>query len=130
MADTQQEFEGDWSKWEGLGDPHTTQFPDVLIDKVMAHVTPAEWKVICYIVRRTWGFKKSDDAISLKQMVEGITKKDGERLDFGTGLSRQGVINAIKSLVEKGIVVVAQAQTDDGDSAVNVYAFRKSKKGT
>ena len=128
MADT---FDGsDWAMWEGLSDPHTTQFPDVLLDKVMAHVTPAEWKVICYIVRRTWGFKKSDDAISLKQMVEGITRKDGRVLDHGTGLSRSGVKNAIKSLEEKGVVIVNKAQTDDGDSEVNVYSFRKRKDGT
>jgi hypothetical protein len=43
-------------------------------------------KVLLYIIRRTFGFKKDQDNISLSQMLNGIVKKNGERLDSGTGL--------------------------------------------
>jgi hypothetical protein len=51
-----------------------------------------------YIARRILGFKKQRDAISISQMVHGITKRTGEVLDKGTGLSRASAISAAKSL--------------------------------
>lgn len=93
------------SEFEGFQRPTTTPVPDELFDDLMADLSEAELKVVLYIIRRTWGFKKVVDAIDLDQLENGITKKDGQRLDRGTGLSRRAIIDAIESLVQKKIIV-------------------------
>ena len=72
----------------GFDSPNYTPVPDKLFDEYLARLSGAELKALLYIIRRTFGFKKDSDTISLKQMVEGITTHDGRRLDFGAGLSK------------------------------------------
>ena len=121
----------DWSKWEGVDDPGWTQIPDIFFDFIMPHITPAEFKVLMYIARHTWGYRdhrgrtKEKDSISLKQMVEGITCRDGTVQDYGTGLSRAGVIKVLKSLEANNLITVERIQTEEGDSAVNSYSIRR-----
>ena len=43
--------------------------------------------------------------ISLSQMVNGIKRKDGSVLDFGTGLTKESVVKAAKSLVEQETLI-------------------------
>jgi hypothetical protein len=57
-------------------------------------------------------FKKNADTISIPQLMDGITKKDGEKLDHGTGLSRDAVVRAIKSLEEQNIII-RERRTDE-----------------
>jgi hypothetical protein len=45
----------------------------------MADLSGAELKVVLYVARRTFGFGKESDNISLSQMAQGITKRDGMR---------------------------------------------------
>ncbi len=85
--------------------PNTTQVPNVFFDHVMAELEKSELKCTLYIIRRTFGFHKDGDYIPLSQFVDGIVKKNGERLDHGTGLDKKTVISALKSLIEKGIVL-------------------------
>ena len=61
----------------GFDSPNTTQVPDAFFDVVAPQLTEAELRVALYIIRRTFGFKKDSDTISLRQMVEGIVTKDG-----------------------------------------------------
>jgi hypothetical protein len=84
--------------------------PDEVFDDLMADLTGAELKVLLYVIRRTFGFKKSVDMISLRQMVDGITTKEGRVLDRGTGLSKPSVIGAVRALVERN-VLIAEART-------------------
>ncbi len=85
--------------------PNSTQVPDVLLDHWMAELSGAEFKVLLYIARRTYGFGKTSDSISLSQIANGITKRDGTVLDRGTGISKSSVSRAITELLEKGIVI-------------------------
>jgi hypothetical protein len=62
----------------GFGQPTTTQVPDLLFDQIMQDLDEKELKVLLYIIRRTFGFKKSTDNISLNQMVNGITTREGK----------------------------------------------------
>lgn len=62
-------------------------------------LTSSEQKVLDYILRRTWGFDKNLDEISLSQLERGI-----KNLDKGTGLSRPTIIKSIKGLVAKGFI--------------------------
>ncbi len=59
----------------------------------------SEQKVLDYILRHTWGFKKISDEISLTQLERGI-----ENFDKGTGLSRPTIITAVKGLIKKGFI--------------------------
>jgi len=85
--------------------PTTTPVPDEVFDILMHQLSGAELKVLLYICRRTFGFKKSADNIALSQMVSGITTKDGRVLDSGTGLGKATVPRALTALEKKGVIV-------------------------
>jgi DNA-binding MarR family transcriptional regulator len=106
----------DGFEWPGLRTPNGTIIPDEIFDYLMPILTESEFKCLMYIARRTFGFKKDADTISIKQMAEGITTLDGKILDRGTGLAKASVARGVKGLVEKGIVVsVRNKSTDRGD---------------
>ncbi len=89
----------------GFRGPNYTPVPDELFDALLPDLTLAELRVLLYVMRRTFGFKKGSDRISKSQLESGIVKHDGQLLDRGTGLSRRAVRVAIHSLVEKGILL-------------------------
>ncbi len=110
--------------FEGFSSPNGTVVPDDVFDLLMPVLSEAELRVLLYIVRRTFGFKKNSDAISLTQMVNGIRTKDGRVLDRGTGMTRRGVMKGVAGLIEKGIVLVDKRTSDDGVNQINVYHLR------
>src|SRR5215210_205141 len=93
-------------KFKGFRLPTTTAIPDEIFDELMAELSGAELKVLLYICRRTFGFKKEKDKISLNQIANGIVTRDGRVLDKGTGLSKRHVQRALKTLELKRAVVV------------------------
>jgi hypothetical protein len=110
--------------YEGFSTPNGTFVPDDVFDVLAPRLSEAELRVLLYIVRRTFGFGKHADAISLKQLTEGITARDGRVLDHGTGMSRKGVIGGIKGLLGKGIINVHRRLDDRGENQINVYTLR------
>jgi len=71
------------------------------------NLTPTEQKVLDYILRHTWGFKKSADSISLSQFKNGITKLDGTVFDRGTGIRDERTIRkALDGLIQKGFITI------------------------
>ena len=85
----------------GFSSPNTTSVPDDFFDVLAPNLSEAELRVLIYIMRRTFGFKKESDTISLKQMVEGITTRDGRMLDQGTGMSKPGVTKGVRGSSQK-----------------------------
>lgn len=81
--------------------PNFTQIPNLFLDELMHDLNGSELKVLLYIMRRTYGFQKQSDRISISQICSGIKKKDGDELDKGTGLSKQGVVNALNGIEAK-----------------------------
>ncbi len=110
--------------FEGVDSPNGTIFPDVLLDRVMAHLTGAEFKVLAYIVRRTFGFKKDSDAISLDQICRGIRRRDGSVLDEGTGLARKTAVAAIHGLESKGIIICRRRSSPEKGNLPTSFALR------
>lgn len=108
----------------GFRFPTTTPIPDELFDALMAALTGAELKVLLYICRRTFGFKKASDTISLNQIANGIVTKAGRTLDHGTGLSKRHVQRALKSLEAKNAVQVHRQVDADGQNEVNTYSLK------
>ncbi len=107
---TEKEFEC-FSGWEC---PHSTQIPDPLLDEVMRHLTEAELKVLLVMMRKTFGWKKDSDHISLSQLCEF------------SGLSKGTVSTAVKSLERMNMIRVIRTRTKHGDSAINEYVLRFS----
>ena len=93
--------------------PNSTQIPDIILDNWMAELSGAEMKVLLYVARRTYGFGKDSDNISLNQMAVGIRRRDGTCLDHGTGLSRSGVKAACNTLIQRGILIRINNRSED-----------------
>lgn len=110
--------------FEGFSSPNTTSVPDEFFDVLAPRLSEAELRVALYILRRTFGFKKESDAISLKQMVEGITTKDGRILDRGTGMSRPGVTKGVRGLEAKGIIVTTHNSSKTRGYEATTYTLR------
>ena len=107
----------------GFDSPNTTQVPDAFFDVVAPQLSEAELRVALYIIRRTFGFKKDSDTISLRQMVEGITTKDGRVLDRGTGLKKSAVANALNGLERKGVILSQRNQSRERGHEPTTYAL-------
>jgi hypothetical protein len=105
----------------GFTTPNTTAVPDDFFDVLAPNLSEAELRVLIYIIRRTFGFKKESDTISLKQMVEGITTRDGRVLDRGTGMSKPGVSKGVKGLVAKGVIVVLRNSSPERGDEPTTY---------
>jgi hypothetical protein len=111
-------------RYDGFSAPNYTPVPDDVFDIIAPELTESELRVLLYILRRTFGFKRNSDSISLTQMVEGIKTRDGRRLDRGAGLSRRGAMAGCAGLVEKGIITVDKRLSPQGDNEINIYALR------
>lgn len=72
--------------------PNFTQTPNMLFDLVMRDMGEAELKVVLCVIRKTYGYHKSKDAISLTQIQEM------------TGLSRQGAVNGVDAAINRGVL--------------------------
>lgn len=66
---------------------------DILSALVQANLNGTEYQCILFVIRKTWGFKKKEDWISLSQFQENTTK------------SRKQIIIALQELVNKRLLV-------------------------
>jgi hypothetical protein len=106
--------------FQGFQGPNYTQVPDQLFDELLVELSGAELKVLLYIMRRTFGFKKDSDNISLGQMLDGIRTRDGRQLDRGTGLSKPTLLKALRSLTAGHYIIAVRRQSaDHGDESTN-----------
>jgi hypothetical protein len=85
-----------------------TKIPNEVLDWLLPDLSAAELRVLLYVYRRTLGFHKLSDKISLKQICNGIETRAGKPLDRGTGLSREAAIQAIRRLGRFGVIAVHQ----------------------
>ncbi len=90
-------------------------YPKIL-DLYRYQLTPQEQVTLSFLLRRTVGFQKLSDKISLSQFSNGLGK-----YDKGTGLSRKQVIKSIKGLETKGFIVVMRG------GKINEYSLVLSK---
>ncbi|MCS6801781.1 MAG: DnaA N-terminal domain-containing protein [Chloroflexota bacterium] len=110
--------------FEGFSAPGYTQVPDEFFDVCLPHLSGSETKVMCYLFRRTFGWKKESDAVSLSQLTDGIVRRDGTRLDGGAGVTRETAANALRSLERKGLIVREPQVRADGGTGTTVYRIR------
>lgn len=93
--------------------PNSFQVPNVVIDELMADLSLGELKCYLVTIRKTKGWNKECDAISISQFMKL------------TGLSNRVVIQACKSLVEHGLLVKRK-----GPRSINVFSINMCKKVT
>lgn len=112
--------------FEGFEPANTTPVPDVLFDELLSELNESELKVLLYIIRRTAGFKKQTDAISLTQFQKGIRKRaTGEILDKGCGVKdRATIVKALASLEKRGCIESIKGSDPQGDKATSSYRIR------
>src|SRR3954464_3587737 len=107
--------------FSGFHSPNYTMVPDELFDELLVELSGAELKVLLYIIRRTFGFKRDSDNISLSQMLNGIRTQDGRALDRGVGLSKKTLLHALRTLRERGVILADWHQSTDKGSEPTEY---------
>lgn len=89
--------------------PNSTQIPNIILDHIFPQLPEAEARCLLYICRRTFGFHRDTDRISFTQFENGITSKEGETLDVGTGLSRPSINQALSNLFNAEIIHITKS---------------------
>lgn len=76
----------------------------------------AELKIVQYVLRHTWGYQDYDGVrkLTLDEFMHGRKRRDGTRIDKGTGLSDRGVKDGIALAMEHGYLI---CEVDDKDKA-------------
>lgn len=112
--------EAGWT-FTGFASPNFTPVPDEFFDELAPLLSGGEVKVLLYIIRRTFGFKKDRDSISLSQMLHGIVRKNGDRLDHGVGLSKPSLCRALNTLTEKQVIIATRRYDHKGSNLATSY---------
>ena len=101
--------------------PNFLQVPNAVIDELLPDLTGAELKCYLVVIRKTKGWNKESDNISISQFMKA------------TGLSNSAVIKACESLVKYGLLVKENGSRNTGIYTVNSYSkttYEKSSQVT
>lgn len=98
--------------------PNFTQFPNVLLDRVLPLLRLGEQAVLWYLVRRTYGFHQGTAEVGLSEIMHGTRGADGHRLNHGAGLSKNTAMDSIRSLISRQVIEVV------GSGARGVRRYR------
>lgn len=113
--------------FSGFDEPteNWSKLPHALVETMHLMTSQAEIKVVLYILRHTWGFGDDEKKITIDEFCNGRKRRDGSRLDAGTGLSTNAVKAGIASAVDHGFIRVVE---DDSDKAriKRYYQLRNS----
>ena len=113
----------------GFRSPTYTMVPDEVFDELLVELTGAELKVLLYIIRRTFGFKRESDTISLSQMLTGIHTRDGRVLDRGVGLSKKTLLDALRNLSARRIILTQRRQSAEKGNEPTAYRLNVLRPG-
>lgn len=92
------------------------KMPLALINNMHLIDTLAEMKVIYYILGHTWAYQEYDEnkRITLDEFEKGRKRKDGTRIDGGTGMSRPAILRGLKAAEAHGFIEI---DTNENDKA-------------
>lgn len=93
------------------------KLPIAFIEAFPLFSSLAELMVVLYILRHTWGYQEFDEGkrITLDEFMNGRKRRNGTRIDDGTGLTKSAVLSGLSKAI------------DDGFIAVEVNAFDKAR---
>src|SRR5437764_2379763 len=115
--------------FQGFSKPEANFFrlPNEWTD-ITAHITSlAEIKLVEYVLKHTWGYSEFNmvKKITTDEFMYGRKRKDGTRIDEGTGLSKPSVIAGLSSAVKHRLL---EEETDESDKArIKKYYMLKMK---
>ncbi len=100
-----------------------TILPYELVDHFPLISSFAEILVILYVLRHTWGYQDYSGSrrITLDEFSHGRKRRDGSRLDSGTGLSRNAIKAGVRAAVAHGFLI---QEPDDRDGGRRSYVYR------
>lgn len=110
--------------YRGFSSPNGTIVPDDVFDVLLPQLSDPELRILLYIIRKTFGWKKDSDNISLSQMVKGVTTKEGKVLDRGAGLSKSSAIRGIQGLTKKGVIKAVKNKSNLRGNEATTYELR------
>jgi len=90
--------------------------PNAYIDRYLADLSGAELKVLLAVLRRTAGWRKESDEISIEQLQQM------------TGLARNSVRAGLRGLLERGLIVECTRAT--GSKAASYTCAAPSSRGS
>jgi phage replication O-like protein O len=91
--------------------PNYTQVPNALFE-MLPDLSQGELKVLLALFRRTLGFHKLVDAVSINQLCEA------------TGLNRTTVVTATRGLVLRRLIVTEKQKTEQRGFETTIYSLR------
>lgn len=100
----------------GFADPseNWVKLPKAIYENLDRFETMAEMKVVLYVLRHTWGYGDDWKAISTDEIARGRKRKDGSRIDAGTGMNNQQVRDGTQRAVDHGWLRVWHDASDQG----------------
>jgi Bacteriophage replication protein O len=78
----------------------TTPFPNFLLDRVMPRLTDTEWRVLCVVVRQTFGWRDADGNRKKADWLSHF------QLKRKTSRASAAISRAIDVLVRSGLIAV------------------------
>lgn len=96
--------------------PNSFQVPNALVDELMAEMSGIELKCYLFVVRKTKGWNKDCDAISLSQFIKF------------TGAGKTAVVDALKKLVDLGLLTKKTGSRNTSVFSINLFGKRTSSE--
>jgi hypothetical protein len=109
-------------------DGNFTQVPNQVFE-LMPTLSGSELKCLLYIVRHTLGFHEQVKTITIDEFEHGRKKKNGTRFDYGVGMGRETIINALKTLAERAIITREMDASDKARQKIT-YGLHRSENPT
>lgn len=107
---------GDYKVFAGFEQPteNYSKLPHSFVERLPMINSLAELKVVLYTLRHTWGFSEfgMPKKITTDEYMNGRKRKNGKRMDNGTGLSNNSVITGLEKAIEHGFMLVEVDETD------------------
>lgn len=93
-------FEG----FPGVEDGYT-QFANAWFDILSRINNLAEYKIVMYVIRHTRGYGDECKRIRREEFAHGRKRRDGSRIDSGTGLGMTAVKDGVRKAKEHGYIL-------------------------
>jgi hypothetical protein len=104
------------SAFSGFSEPseNWSKLPHQFIEALPILSSESEIKVVLYVLRHTWGYGDTEKKITLNEFSTGRRRRDGSRIDNGTGQSINAIKDGLRRAIEHGFI---ECETDDSDKA-------------
>lgn len=120
------------TRFAGFDDPseNWVKLPKAIYENLDRFTTMAEMKVVLYVLRHTWGYGDDWKAMSTDEIANGRKRKDGTRLDAGTGMNKQQVLDGAQRAVDNGWLRIWHDASDKGRQVKYYMLARKDVEQT